>query len=116
MLMTAIEEILGPTYGIMLYQEQVMQVAQRFAGFSLGKADILRRAMGKKMLLKCTDAGRTFVAGALKLGHSEPKPRRSLLLWRSLPAMGLTAAHAYAYSASGLSDGLFQGPLSRCFL
>ena len=44
----AIEEILRPTYGIMLYQEQVMQVAQRFAGFSLGKADILRRAMGKK--------------------------------------------------------------------
>ena len=41
----AIEEILRPTYGIMLYQEQVMQVAQRFAGFSLGKADILRRAM-----------------------------------------------------------------------
>ena len=49
----AIEEILRPTYGIMLYQEQVMQVAQRFAGFSLGKADILRRAMGKKMQLKC---------------------------------------------------------------
>ncbi len=39
---------MAPTYGIMLYQEQVMQVAQRFAGFSLGKADILRRAMGKK--------------------------------------------------------------------
>ena len=44
----ALEDILAPTYGIMLYQEQVMQVAQRFAGFSLGKADILRRAMGKK--------------------------------------------------------------------
>ena len=45
---SALEDILAPTYGIMLYQEQVMQVAQRFAGFSLGKADILRRAMGKK--------------------------------------------------------------------
>jgi len=44
----SLEDILGPTYGIMLYQEQVMQVAQRFGGFSLGKADILRRAMGKK--------------------------------------------------------------------
>ena len=44
----SLADILAPTYGIMLYQEQVMQVAQRFGGFSLGKADILRRAMGKK--------------------------------------------------------------------
>lgn len=50
---SALEDILAPTYGIMLYQEQVMQVAQRFAGFSLGKADILRRAMGKRMPLLC---------------------------------------------------------------
>ena len=50
-----LEDILAPTYGIMLYQEQVMQVAQRYAGFSLGKADMLRRAMGKRMRLRCTE-------------------------------------------------------------
>ena len=48
MLDPSLEAILSPTYGIMLYQEQVMQVAQCFGGFTLGKADILRRAMGKK--------------------------------------------------------------------
>ena len=54
---------LAPTYGIMLYQEQVMQVAQRFAGFSLGKADILRRAMGKKDASAMHEMRESFIKG-----------------------------------------------------
>ena len=62
----------------MLYQEQVMQVAQRFAGFSLGKADILRRAIGKKNAAEMHQMEDDFVSGALKLGHTEEKSQRSL--------------------------------------
>ena len=49
---SSLKETLNPTYGIILYQEQVMQIAQTLSGYSLGEADILRRAMGKKTLKK----------------------------------------------------------------
>ena len=66
--------ILSPTYGVMLYQEQVMQIAQVLGGFSLGQADLLRRAMGKKKPEEMARAARHLQAGALKNGVSEAKP------------------------------------------
>ena len=58
-----LEPIIGPTYGIMVYQEQVMQVAQRLGGYSLGGADLLRRAMGKKIQAEMDQQRARFVAG-----------------------------------------------------
>ena len=78
MLDPALEDILSSTYGIMLYQEQVMQVAQRFGGFSLGKADILRRAMGKKNAKEMHLMKEDFITGAMKLGHTEEKANQVL--------------------------------------
>ncbi|KOR27721.1 DNA polymerase III subunit alpha, partial [Achromatium sp. WMS1] len=64
----ALEPILKPTYGIILYQEQVMQIAQILAGFSLGRADLLRRAMGKKVKEVMDKQRATFVDGAVASG------------------------------------------------
>ena len=86
----AIEEILRPTYGIMLYQEQVMQVAQRFAGFSLGKADILRRAMGKKNAAEMHQMEDDLSQVLLNLDIRKKKPKRSLRSWKNSQVMGLT--------------------------
>lgn len=58
------EEVLGETHGVMVYQEQVMQIAQRLAGYSLGEADLLRRAMGKKIQSEMAQQRDTFVKGA----------------------------------------------------
>lgn len=64
-----IASILEPTYGIMLYQEQVMQIAQVYAGFTLGKADLLRRAMSKKNLQEMQKMEEDFIASAKHLGE-----------------------------------------------
>jgi len=61
-----VDEVLKPTYGVIVYQEQVMQIAQRLAGYSLGGADLLRRAMGKKKVEEMAKQKTVFVEGALK--------------------------------------------------
>ena len=104
----AIEEILRPTYGIMLYQEQVMQVAQRFAGFSLGKADILRRAMGKKNAAEMHKMEDDFVVGALKLGHTEEKAKEVFAIMEKFAGYGFNRSHAYAYSALAFQMAYFK--------
>ena len=104
----AIEEILRPTYGIMLYQEQVMQVAQRFAGFSLGKADILRRAMGKKNAAEMHQMEDDFVSGALKLGHTEEKAKEVFAIMEKFAGYGFNRSHAYAYSALAFQMAYFK--------
>jgi DNA polymerase-3 subunit alpha len=58
-----LEEILTETYGVILYQEQVMQISNKLAGYSLGEADILRRAMGKKKLDEMAAQRAKFIAG-----------------------------------------------------
>ena len=64
----SIENILKPTYGIIIYQEQVMQIAQKLAGFTAGEADILRRAMGKKKRAELEKQKERFINGAVKNG------------------------------------------------
>ena len=61
-----LEKILKPTYGIIIYQEQVMQIAQTLAGFTAGEADILRRAMGKKKKAELDKQKERFINGAIK--------------------------------------------------
>jgi len=65
------EPILKKTYGIAVYQEQVLKIAQVFAGFSLGQADILRKAIGKKILSILEEQRKRFIDGAIKKGHDE---------------------------------------------
>ena len=66
-----LKEILKPTYGIIIYQEQVMQIAQTLAGFTAGEADILRRAMGKKKKAELDRQKERFINGAIKNGISK---------------------------------------------
>ena len=104
----SLEDILAPTYGIMLYQEQVMQVAQRFGGFSLGKADILRRAMGKKNAAEMHKMEEEFVRGAVKLGHSETKAEEVFAVMEKFAGYGFNRSHAYAYSALAFQLAYFK--------
>lgn len=104
----SLEDILAPTYGIMLYQEQVMQVAQRFGGFSLGKADILRRAMGKKNAAEMHKMEEEFVRGAVKLGHSETKAKEVFAVMEKFAGYGFNRSHAYAYSALAFQLAYFK--------
>ena len=66
-----LEKILEPTYGIIIYQEQVMQIAQTLAGFTANEADILRRAMGKKKKAELDKQKENFINGAIKNGISK---------------------------------------------
>ena len=92
-----IEPILKETYGIMLYQEQVMQVAQVFSGFSLGQADLLRRAMGKKKPEVMLAMFSKFEEGALAKGHTKEVVKT---LWDNIvkfAGYGFNKSHSAAY-------------------
>lgn len=104
----ALEDILAPTYGIMLYQEQVMQVAQRFAGFSLGKADILRRAMGKKDASAMHEMRASFIQGSIEAGHTAEKAEQVFDVMEKFAGYGFNRSHAYAYSALAFQLAYFK--------
>src|ERR1700722_17765321 len=90
-------EILGETYGIMVYQEQVMQIAQKMGGYSLGSADLLRRAMGKKIRSEMEAQRETFVAGAMARGISQAKATEVFELMAKFADYGFNKSHAAAY-------------------
>ena len=83
-----LESILGPTYGVMVYQEQVMQIAQLIGGYTLGGADLLRRAMGKKLPEEMAQHRGIFVAGAAKNGVSERKGNELFSLMEKFAGYG----------------------------
>jgi DNA polymerase III subunit alpha len=93
-----LEPILKPTYGIMVYQEQVMQIAQVMGGYSLGSADLLRRAMGKKNAEEMAQQRDVFVAGAEK--NKLPRAKAILLfdLMEKFAGYGFNKSHAAAYA------------------
>ncbi|MDA3958831.1 DNA polymerase III subunit alpha, partial [Oceanispirochaeta sp.] len=93
-----LEELLTPTYGVIVYQEQVMKVAQIIGGFSLGKADILRRAMGKKKLKDMEKMKVEFIAGAKEIGHSEKHASGIFDMLEPFAGYGFNKSHAAAYS------------------
>ncbi len=93
-----LEEILGETHGIIVYQEQVMRIAVEIAGFSLAKADTLRKAMGKKIQEIIDREGENFVEGALSKGHPRDKARQ---LWNQIVPFakyGFNKSHSVAYA------------------
>jgi len=93
-----LEEILGETYGIIVYQEQVMRIAVEIAGFSLAKADTLRKAMGKKKQEIIDREGENFIEGAVANGHPRDKARQ---LWNQIVPFakyGFNKSHSVAYA------------------
>ncbi|MCM6765451.1 DNA polymerase III subunit alpha [Weissella paramesenteroides] len=91
-------EILAPTYGIIVYQEQVMRVAERFAGFSLGEADLLRRAMSKKDHDKIAAMQSKFIDGAVGRHHDQQVAEQVFSYIETFAQYGFNRSHAVAYS------------------
>ncbi|MFZ5482221.1 MAG: DNA polymerase III subunit alpha [Myxococcota bacterium] len=92
-----LREILGNTYGTIVYQEQVMQCAQVLAGYSLGEADLLRRAMGKKDAAEMARQKTRFVKGAVERGHDEQKCSDLFDLLAKFAEYGFNKSHSAAY-------------------
>ncbi len=93
-----LETILGETYGIIVYQEQVMRIAVEIAGFSMAKADMLRKAMGKKKQEIIDREGQNFIDGAVAKGHPKSKVRE---LWNQIVPFakyGFNKSHSVAYA------------------
>ena len=93
-----LEELLKPTYGILVYQEQIMQTAQIMAGYTLASADMLRRAMGKKKHEEMQRHRLLFVEGAMKQGVDESKAEEIFELMARFADYGFNRSHAAAYS------------------
>jgi DNA polymerase-3 subunit alpha len=94
----SLEQVLKETYGVIVYQEQVMQVARVIAGYSMGQADLLRRAMGKKKKEIINEQKEPFIAGALKQGFSAEKAGRIYDILVPFAEYGFNKSHAAAYS------------------
>ncbi len=93
-----LKEILKPTYGIIIYQEQVMQIAQTLAGFTAGEADILRRAMGKKKKAELDKQKERFISGALKNGIKKEVANFVFTKIEPFAQYGFNKSHAAAYA------------------
>ena len=93
-----LKEILTPTYGIIIYQEQVMQIAQTLAGFTAGEADILRRAMGKKKKAELDKQKERFINGALKKGIAKDVANFVFTKIEPFAQYGFNKSHAAAYA------------------
>ncbi|HKI58467.1 MAG TPA: DNA polymerase III subunit alpha [Trueperaceae bacterium] len=93
--------ILAETYGIPVYQEQIMQIAQAVAGYSLGQADLLRRAMGKKKVAEMEKHRQIFTAGAGEKGIESPEANRIFDLLERFANYGFNKSHSAAYGVLG---------------
>lgn len=94
----SLKKILGTTYGVLVYQEQVMQTAQVLAGFSLGEADLLRRAMSKKNADVIQRERAKFIEGAIKLGRKKKTAEKVYDYIAQFANYGFNRSHAVAYS------------------
>src|SRR5438067_1296904 len=93
-----LKEILEETLGVIVYQEQVMQIANRLAGYSLGEADLLRRAMGKKIAEEMAAQRERFVTGAVKNGYPPKKIEKIFDLMAQFAGYGFNKSHSAAYA------------------
>ena len=93
-----LEDILKPTYGVIIYQEQVMQIAQKLSGFTAGQADLLRRAMGKKKRAELEKQKQGFIAGAVKNGIAKDIAAGIFLKIEPFAEYGFNKSHAAAYA------------------
>jgi len=93
-----LETILKPTYGVIVYQEQVMQIAQKLANYTQGSADILRKAMGKKIPEEMTKQKDIFIQGAIENNVKEPNAKRIFDLIEKFAGYGFNKSHSVSYA------------------
>ena len=93
-----LKELLEETYGVIVYQEQVMQISNRIAGYSLGDADLLRRAMGKKKPEEMAKQRDRFIKGALERGFNQKKVEKIFDLMEQFAGYGFNKSHSAAYA------------------
>lgn len=93
-----LEPYLKETFGVIIYQEQVMQIAQALSGYSLGEADLLRRAMGKKIRAEMEKQRERFVSGASERGVDKPMADRIFDVLAKFADYGFNKSHAAAYA------------------
>ena len=111
-----LEGILKETYGVIIYQEQVMQIAQVLAGFSLGEADLLRRAMGKKDKREMAQQKSRFVDGALSNGVKRPDAEYIFELVDKFAGYGFNKSHAAAYALVSYQTAYMKANFREEFL
>ena len=111
-----LEAILGPTYGVMVYQEQVMQIAQVIGGYTLGGADLLRRAMGKKKPEEMAKQRDIFVTGAEKGGLSRAKASLLFDQMEKFAGYGFNKSHAAAYALVAYHTAWFKAHHPAAFM
>ncbi|HEY6862724.1 MAG TPA: DNA polymerase III subunit alpha [Burkholderiales bacterium] len=111
-----LEPILKPTYGIMVYQEQVMQIAQAIGGYSLGGADLLRRAMGKKDAKEMAQQREIFLAGAEKNGMARGKANALFDLMEKFAGYGFNKSHAAAYALVAYQTAYLKAHYPAAFM
>ncbi|RED56600.1 DNA polymerase III subunit alpha [Cohnella lupini] len=111
-----LKEILSDTYGIIVYQEQIMQIASTMAGFSLGEADLLRRAVSKKKREVLDEQRKFFVAGSLKLGYSEEEANNVYDLIVRFADYGFPRAHAAAYAVLAFQTAYLKAHYPIAFM
>ena len=109
-------EILQETYGIMVYQEQVMQIAQAMAGYSLGAADLLRRAMGKKIRAEMDKQRAIFTEGAVARGVAGAKAIEVFELMAKFADYGFNKSHAAAYALVSYQTAYMKANHPTAFL
>ncbi len=93
-----LQPILKDTYGVIVYQEQVMEIARQMAGYSLGSADLLRRAMGKKKAEEMAQQKNTFVQGAIAKGYRDDEATKVFDLMAYFAGYGFNKSHSAAYA------------------
>ncbi len=112
----ALEPILSETYGIMVYQEQVMRIAQVIGGYSLGGADLLRRAMGKKKPEEMAKQRSIFVAGARANGVAENVATQLFDLMEKFAGYGFNKSHSAAYALLAYQTAYFKAHYPAAFM
>lgn len=95
---TALKPILEPTYGLIVYQEQVMQIVQSIAGFSLGEADLVRRAMGKKKIEEMNKLSKEFTERSVARGYKAEEAESLFHLIEKFAGYGFNKSHSAAYA------------------
>jgi len=108
--------ILEPTYGVMVYQEQVMQIAQEIGGYTLGSADLLRRAMGKKKPEEMAQQRDIFVAGAQRNGLPKHRAEQLFGLMEKFAGYGFNKSHSAAYALVAYQTAYFKAHHAAAFM
>ena len=111
-----LQPVLEETYGVILYQEQVMQIAQTLAGYTLGAADLLRRAMGKKNAVEMAKQREIFTGGATQRGVAERTATRIFDLMEKFAGYGFNKSHSAAYAVLAYQTAFLKAHYPAAFM